>query len=128
MVGFLAAGFSLQYAVAIVSSFLVHQQGIYPSEYRVAWANWVLERFVHDPRDASMVKAWPQDTSAEDRPDLRVDPFWNPFDPSVWLAQPGFAVEMSGIPVSLVQCFEGGGFLGETWVAFAPIAKVSKLK
>jgi len=120
-VGFLAAGFSLQYAVAIVSSFLAHQQGIYPSEYRVAWANWVLERFVHDPRDASMVKAWPQDTSAEDRPDLRVDPFWNPFDPSVWLAQPGFAVEMSGIPVSLVQCFEGGGFLGETWVAFAPI-------
>jgi hypothetical protein len=121
MVGFLAAGFSLQYAAAVVSSFLVHQQGIRSSDYRVAWANWVLERFVHNPRFASMVKAWPKGTSADDRPDLRVDPFWNPFDPSVWLDQPGFAVEMSGIPVSLVQCFEGGGFLGETWVALAPI-------
>ena len=65
MVGFLAAGFSLQYAAAIVSSFLVYQQGIYPSAYRLAWANWVLERFVHNPRNASMVKAWPQGTSAE---------------------------------------------------------------
>ena len=125
MVGFLAAGFSLQYAAAIVSSFLVHQQGIYPSEYRVAWANLVLERFVHDPRDARALigreKVWPAGTNTDDRPELRVDPAWSPFDASVWREQPGFAVELSALPVSLVQCFEGVGFLGETWVAFAPI-------
>ncbi len=125
VLGFLAAGFSLQYAATVVSSFLVHQQGIYPSEYRVAWANWVLERFIHDPRDARALigqgKVWPADTNTDDRPELRVDAAWSPFDASVWREQPGFAVELSGLPVSLVQCFEGGGFLGETWVAFAPI-------
>jgi hypothetical protein len=125
MVGFLAAGFLLQYTAAVVSSFLVHQQGIYPSEYRLAWASWVLERFIHDPRDARALigqkKVWPADTNTDDRPELRVDPAWHPFDASVWREQPGFAVELSGLPVSLVQCFEGGGFLGETWVALAPI-------
>ena len=125
MVGFLAAGFLLQYTAAVVSSFLVDQQGIYPSEYRLAWASWVLERFIHDPRDARALigqkKVWPADTNTDDRPELRVDPAWHPFDASVWREQPGFAVELSGLPVSLVQCFEGGGFLGETWVALAPI-------
>ena len=122
MLGFLTAGLLLQYATAVVSSFLIHQQGIRTGDnLRVAWANWVLERFVHDPRGAHLPKIWPQGTSADVRPDLRVNPAWNPFDPSVWRDQPGFAVELSGVPVCLVHCFEGGGFLGETWVAFAPV-------
>ena len=122
LAGFLLAGLTLQHAVSVGSSFLVHQQGIHPSDDRIAGANWVLERFVHNPRSgASIVRAWPRDTRAADRPELRADPMWNPLEPSVWVEQPGFAAVLSGIPVSLVQCFEGGGFLGETWVAFAPI-------
>lgn len=39
----------------------------------------------------------------------------------MWREQPGIAVEVSGAPVGLLHCYEAGGFLGETWVAFTPI-------
>ena len=117
----LVVGFLLQYAVAVGSSFLVYRQGIDPRLHHSDWLDRTLARFLHDPRSLHPPKLWPESTGIGDRPELRFDPFWNPLDPSVWRQQPGVAIEISGVPLGLMQCFEGGGFLGETWVVVAPI-------
>ncbi len=126
----LACGFLLQYLVAIGSSWLVYQQGLadYPDSRRDPFARWILAHFVHDSRSVNGISRWPKNVGADDRPDLRIDPPWNPFDASVWRDQPQFAMTWNGTHIGAMQASREAVFSGKPgrWLRLLAPARQGK--